>query len=147
MFDLILVPLDGSKRAEAILPHVQALAGCLGSELVLLQVVEPVLLPYDPQGYLPELDSKNTEERLSEARSYLEGIAKHFRAEGMNVRCRIESGAVVDTILELALTLKADLVAMASHGRTGLARAFYGSVADGVLHKTSLPLLVVRSIE
>ena len=146
MFDLILVPLDGSKRAESILAHVEALADCVGSEIVLMQVVEPILMPYDPQGYLPELDAERTANRRKEASDYLEGIAAPLQHKGYNVRTRIEEGSVVEAILEVCKMEKPRLIALASHGRTGLARAFYGSVTDAVLHQCTCPMLVVRSI-
>jgi nucleotide-binding universal stress UspA family protein len=146
MFDLILVPLDGSKRAEAILNQVKALANCMQSEVVLLQVVEPVLMPLDPQGYMPELDAERSELRCNEAAEYLERIAAELQREGIMARCRVEQGAVVDTILEICLQEKPGLIALASHGRTGLVRVFYGSVTDGLLHKAECPMLVIRSI-
>ena len=146
MFEIILVPLDGSKRAEAILPHVEALSHCVGAQVVLLQVIEPVLLPYDPQGYMPELDTEQTEVRRQEASAYLESVAAHLRQSGVEARSRIEEGPVVETILDLCQTEKPRLIALASHGRTGVSRAFYGSVTDGILHKCTCPLLVVRSV-
>jgi nucleotide-binding universal stress UspA family protein len=146
MFELILVPLDGSKRSEQILAYVEALAECVGSEVVLMQVVEPVLLPYDPQGYLPELDTERTSNRRKEATDYLEGIAVQLRHKGYNVRTRIEEGSVIEAILQVCQLEKPRLIALASHGRTGLARAFYGSVTDGILHQCTCPMLVVRSV-
>lgn len=146
MFDQILVPLDGSKRAEAILPHLEELAGCLHSRVILVQVIEPVLLPYDPQGYMPELDTVRTEQRHHEAADYLENVATRLRALGLDVQTRVEEGAVVESILEVCASEQASLIALASHGRTGLARVLYGSVADGLLHSTCAPLMVVRSV-
>ena len=146
MFDRILVPLDGSKRAEAILPHLEELACCLHSTLVLVQVVEPVMLPYDPQGYMPELDTARTEQRHQEAADYLESVAVRLRALGLEVQTRVDEGAVVESLLEICASEHASLIALASHGRTGLARVFYGSVADGLLHSTCAPLMVVRSV-
>jgi nucleotide-binding universal stress UspA family protein len=146
MFEIILVPLDGSKRAEAILPHVEALSQCVGAQVVLLQVIEPVMLPYDPQGYMPEMDVERTEARRQEASTYLEEVASRLKQAGMDVRTRIEEGSVVETILDLCEIDKPRLIALASHGRTGLSRAFYGSVTDGILHKCTCPLLVVRSV-
>lgn len=146
MFELILVPLDGSKRAEAILDHVKTLSHCLNSEVVLLQIIEPVLMPLDPQGYMPELDAERTELRRNEAIEYLEGIAAELERSGINVRTRVEQGTVVDTILDICQKERPHLIALASHGRTGLARAFYGSVTDGLLNKATCPMLVIRSI-
>ncbi len=146
MFDLILVPLDGSKRAEQILAHIKELAGCLHSQVLLLQVVEPILMPYDPQGYIPELDADRTSQRKLEAAEYLEATAVSLRQAGLEVRCRVEEGAVIETVLDICKVEKPRLIALASHGRTGLARAFYGSVTDGILHQCTCPMLVVRSL-
>lgn len=146
MYKMILVPLDGSKRAEAILEHVKTLAGCMQSEVVLLQVIEPILMPLDPQGYMPELDNERTELRYQEAVDYLQGIAEDLKNAGITVRTRVEQGAVLETILDICSLEKPHLIALASHGRTGLARAFYGSVTDGLIHKARCPMLVIRSM-
>jgi len=145
MFEVILVPLDGSKRAEKILPTIQELASCMQAQVVLVQVIEPVLMPYDPQGYLPELDAERTEQRRLEATEYLVKTAETLRANGLNVLTRVEEGPVVESILAICTMEKPKLIALASHGRTGLARVFYGSVTDGVLHQCTCPLLVIRS--
>jgi nucleotide-binding universal stress UspA family protein len=146
MFEVILVPLDGSQRAEKILPVIQELAGCIHAQVVLVQVIEPVLMPYDPQGYLPELDAERTEQRRQEAAEYLAKTADNLRENGLNVMTRVEEGPVVESILDICTEEKPKLIALASHGRTGLARVFYGSVADGILHQCTCPLLVIRSV-
>ena len=145
MYQKILVPLDGSTRAEAILPHVKDLVGCCQAEILLLHVIEPSVLyasPYDPS---PELNLAEYEGRSPEAEEYLSQLRAKFREEGISTNYRIEFGSVVSTILEVAEAEEADLIAMASHGRTGLSRAFSGSVASGVLHKIDRPLLLIRS--
>jgi nucleotide-binding universal stress UspA family protein len=146
MFKTIVVPLDGSKRAEAILPHVVEMGKCMNSQILLLQVIEPVLLPYEVHGYVPEMDARRTEEERTTAEDYLEDIARQFRQSGLTAFVRVEVGQVVETILEVCKIEGGQLIALASHGRTGLSRAFYGSIADGLLNRCTCPMLVVRSV-
>ena len=147
MYDTILVPLDGSKRAEAILPHVEQLAQRYEALVVLLQVVDLDLVTpgIGPDGAHVMLDATEIRRRTREAESYLAGWEGEFREKGIKVRSRVVHGCPVEAIIRAAEGEKADLIAMASHGRTGLARVFYGSVAAGVLHRVDRPLLLVRS--
>ena len=147
MYKTILVPLDGSKRAELILAHAEALAAAFGAKVVLLQVVEPSVSIVTPYDMVPYYDPKEAERMVTEAKGYLNGKEGELRARGIDVKSRIENGPVVAGILEVAESENADLIAMASHGRTGLGRVFYGSVAAGVLHKADRPLLLVRAEE
>ena len=147
MYKTILVPLDGSKRAELILAHAEALAAAFGAKVVLLQVVEPSVSIVTPYDMVPYYDPKEAERMVTEAKGYLNGKEGELRARGIDVKSRIENGPVVAGILEVAESESADLIAMASHGRTGLGRVFYGSVAAGVLHKADRPLLLVRAEE
>ena len=148
MYHCILVPLDGSKRAEAILPHVEELALRFRAKLVFLQVVEPPAILADSEvPYLEGLEGFQEEmKRLTrEAELYLRTISGQFREEGIQSKLHVSHGPVVDGILNAAESEEADLIALASHGRTGLSRIFYGSVAVGVLHRADRPLLIVRS--
>ncbi len=145
MYQSILVPLDGSLRAEAILPHVQALAACTGARVILLQVIEPGPIMADPQemhirAYFEELGR-----RTEQARSYLERQREALHASGLRVDTLVVQGSVVESIIAMAGQQDADLIAMASHGRGGLARVFYGSVAAGVLQRIDRPLLLIRA--
>ena len=74
-------------------------------------------------------------------------IEEVFRKEGIEVETRVSDGPAVATIINVAEHVDADLIAMTSHGRTGLARVFYGSVAAGVLHRIDRPLLLIRSLD
>jgi nucleotide-binding universal stress UspA family protein len=145
MYQTILVPLDGSKRAERILPHVEALALKFEATLILLQIVEPILLgasPYDTGAiYLAEEIDRRTEE----AKTYLAGMKNLLREKHIEAQTKVEYGPVVSTVLAVADEHNVDLIAMASHGRTGLARVFFGSVASGILNRAERPLLVVRA--
>ena len=148
MFRKILVPLDGSKRAEAILPHVEDLARRNEkSQVFLLQVVEPVPATLDMASPIPPLSPYLIDRVYKDARRYLERLQERLRKKGIQAHVHVSLGPVVGTIVDCAVRQKVDLVALASHGRTGLASFFYGSVAAGVLHRTDRPLLIVRSVQ
>jgi len=144
MYNTILVPLDGSKRAEAILRHVEDVAGRYGATVILLRVVEPVPLSVGLEGAYMVL-REESERRTEQAESYLAALQGEYREKGIEVQIRVVHGSPVEAITETAESEGADLVAMASHGRTGLPRVFYGSVAAGVLHRIDRPLLLIRS--
>jgi nucleotide-binding universal stress UspA family protein len=145
MYTRILVPLDGSPRAERILPHVEALAQKFGAKLVLVRVVEPIhigVAPHELGGlYIPEV----AEHLVQEAKTYLNSLQSQLRAKQIEAKTVIESGPVVSTLLAVADRENVDLIALASHGRTGLARVFYGSVAAGLLNQTDRPVLLIRA--
>jgi nucleotide-binding universal stress UspA family protein len=145
MYQTILVPLDGSKRAEAILRHVEALARRFGAQVVLLSVVEPIYPNIGTQAALGAHYEQCYEDRGEEARSYLSMECRRLRAKGIDARVDVSYGPVVGAILAAAERVEADLIAMASHGRSGLSQVFYGSVAAGVLHRIDRPLLLIRS--
>jgi nucleotide-binding universal stress UspA family protein len=141
----ILVPLDGSKRAEAILPHVEQLALASGAEVVLVRVIEPIPYVLGPEGAPLVPYEQELRQRRKDAETYMAARQDEFREQGIEVKASILQGPVVVAIIEAAETEGADLIAMASHGRSGLSQCFYGSVAAGVLHRVDRPLLVVRS--
>jgi nucleotide-binding universal stress UspA family protein len=147
MYRRILVPLDGSTRAEKILPHVEGLAKCLDGEVILLRVFEPDWSQVDYFGHPPEFYDALREDCRAEALDYLKLIQEDFLGRGLRVQVFAEEGAVVKTILSIAEREDVNLIAMSSHGRTGLSHVFYGSVAAGVLHQINRPLLLVRSEE
>lgn len=145
MYNTILVPLDGSKRAEAILQHVEELAQRYDARVVLLQVIEPPPVMAGPEYPHIELHQQALEQQENQAKSYLAGIQGEFREKGIRAQMHIAHGSVVGAILDAAEREGADIIAMASHGRSGLSRVFYGSVAAGVLHRVDRPLLLIRS--
>jgi nucleotide-binding universal stress UspA family protein len=83
--------------------------------------------------------------QIKETESYLTSLLEQFREEGINVQTLIGYGPVVKAILDAAKNENADLLAMASHGRSGLSRTFYGSISAGVLQRIDRPLLLIRS--
>ena len=145
MYNTILVPLDGSKRAEAILPHVEELAQRYDARVIFLQVVESIPIIVGPEGALVALRQEELERRTKQAGSYLAALQGEFRKKGIEARTRVAYGPVVEAIINAAEREGADLIAIASHGRSGLSQVFYGSVAAGVLHRVDRPLLLVRS--
>lgn len=147
MYERVLVPMDGSKRAERILPFVEKLASGFDSEVIFLQVIDINLLYTGPYTYLSEIEFGENETRRmkQEAKTYLETLQEKFEAKGIRARYFISEGSIVNTIINTAEREGANLIAMASHGRTGLARVFYGSIAAGVLHLIDRPLLIIRS--
>jgi nucleotide-binding universal stress UspA family protein len=147
MYKKILVPLDGSSRGEAILPHVAELAACFEAEIILLRVYEPDFSLVDPYGHPLEFYEALQEKWQDEVVAYLASVKEKLSQKGLRVRTLVEKGPVVSMIINVAERESADLIAMSSHGRTGLARVFYGSVAAGVLHQVDRPLLLVRAEE
>ena len=145
MYNTILVPLDGSRRAEAILPHIEEAAHRYNAKIVFLQVVTPAFSMTGTQPDQYELWVKANEQATQEAEEYLSALQGEFREKGIQAKTEIAYGAVIEAILTAAEREKADLIAMASHGRTGLEYVFYGSVAAGVLHRIDRPLLMIRS--
>jgi nucleotide-binding universal stress UspA family protein len=145
MYNTILVPLDGSKRAEEILRHVENLAQRYHAAVIFLQVeVCPTVIGYD--SIYPMLEQQTIEHQRQEMETYLAALQGEFREKGIEARTRIVRGPVVEAIIDAAEREGADIIAMASHGRTGLPQVFYGSVAAGVLHRVDRPLLLVRSL-
>jgi nucleotide-binding universal stress UspA family protein len=143
MYMRILVPMDGSARAEKILAHVEDLALKYGARVCLMQVVEPIVTVSSADVFIPEIDSFAA--KMENAQIYLNAVKQRLVEKGIDARTRVVSGSVVEGICQTAEIEKADLIAIASHGRTGAARVFYGSVAAGVLHRIDRPLLIIRA--
>lgn len=145
MYRKILVPLDGSKRAEVILKHVESIAHCYKAEVIFFGVVEAEPVVIAPGTVYPALDQQAHDQRVDEMGRYLVRIMESFQERSISVRMILAHGAVVDRIIATADDENVDLIAMASHGRTGLSRVFFGSVAAGVLNRIDRPLLLIRS--
>ncbi|MBW1852135.1 MAG: universal stress protein [Deltaproteobacteria bacterium] len=146
MYQTILVPLDGSKRAETILPHVEEMAGRYGAKVVLLKVDEPeILLEWDEVIDMDKYKEERARQR-KETESYLSSIQKKFRGKEIETQIFVKySSLVIKEILSTAENVGADIIAMASHGQSGATRTFYGSIAAGVLSNIDRPLLLIRS--
>ncbi|WP_300457081.1 universal stress protein [Desulfobacula sp.] len=145
MYQTILVPVDGSKRAEAILSHIEHLVKGNDAKVIFLKVEEePILLGRD-EVIDTEKYWKEYEAGIERSKAYLNTLKTMFREKGITVVTRVASGSVVRVILSVAAETGADLIAVATHGFSGLARVSYGSVAAGVLQAADIPILLIRS--
>lgn len=132
----ILVPIDGSELSASILPLAEDVATLFQSELVLLYTREPVRLPGPTFVPVPVVSPH-------EANAILERLAK--RVVGVPVRVRATDGPAASAILDVAETEGTDLVAMTTHGRSGVSRWAFGSVAEHVVRQCPCPILVKRT--
>jgi nucleotide-binding universal stress UspA family protein len=149
MYRHILVPLDGSPLAEQVLPHVHALAANEGTtKITLLRAVPPIFTTsVDYSGMLATTAADALETLEDEARAYLDNIANQFRAEGYSVQVEISAMPAAEAILDYADSQHADLVAIATHGRSGISRWVFGSVTQKVVQNCPVPVLVIRPRE
>jgi len=145
VFKQILVPLDGSPLAEAVLPHATVFAKAYGAQLVLMGVVDPAGLEVheDYQRYVSPLVERGQEW----FRLYLEEAADRRQREGVSTRTEVAVGPVPETISAYAERSSIDLIAMSTHGRSGPERWMLGSVTDRVLHHCHTPMLIIRPTE
>jgi nucleotide-binding universal stress UspA family protein len=146
-FRRILVPLDGSDVSEDVLEPALALARRTGAALVLLRVCTPVYVvgrPFAAPASV-RLDSGEVDRKQEQAKRYLEGLAAQLGADGQQVETAVvlrEQAA--PAILDFAVETGADLIAMATNGRSGWSRLALGSVADKVVRGSPLPVMVLR---
>ncbi|HSL52499.1 MAG TPA: universal stress protein [Candidatus Deferrimicrobiaceae bacterium] len=145
MYKRALVPLDGSPVAEAIIPFILDIAGPLDMEVDLLRVVEP-LAPMVIEGSR-HVEVEDIEARRTDAEEYLAPIAVELRNKGVKVESRVRRGNPAEEIVAAARETGADLIAMSTHGRGGLGRLVFGSVAQAVLRHVDMPVFLMRATE
>jgi nucleotide-binding universal stress UspA family protein len=165
----VLVPLDGSEFSRQILPVVHSYLSPESVTLVLLHVTTPMLLTTEKPAYAGVLDdgvwsggytaraqqldqqwslSAQERETYRMARQQeLEQIARQLRKQGYEVITEVHFGDVSERIVDYVNDMGIEMVAMATHGRTGLGRFVLGSVAEYVLHKLTIPILLLRAGE
>lgn len=149
MYNKILVPLDGSERAEAILPHVIQIAKSSDADILLLTILDPNVLNIELVSPMATVTFNRFHDGLAQlwddTKAYLNDKQTELWEHKLDVEHRMEYGPVVDTIARVAEEEDVDLVALASHGRSGLGHILYGSVASGILNRLDRPILVIKS--
>ena len=143
MYRRILVPLDGSKVAEGVLPHAKSLAYSEGAELILLTVAANPALDFAFSD--PGIAQSAVEEQEERSQKYIGEIENDLKVAGFKTSIVLRVGSVAETILEVAEELHVDVIAMSTHGRTGPARWLLGSIAERVVHNSKVPVLLIRA--
>jgi nucleotide-binding universal stress UspA family protein len=145
-YSTILVPLDGSPIAAQALDHAKLIGKATGATLLLLGAVPDVTDLITGVGdTLPLWMEEHLQEEKDRLSAYLETVAQQYAASGGAVRTKVVNGRAAEEILHTCTDEKADLIIMASHGRSGLQRLWYGSVATKVVNAAPVPLLVIHA--
>lgn len=148
MFSKLLIPLDGSALAEVALPAAIKLAQKFNSELVLFRVAHPPDMGLVGNAVPVELIMDLRYQSFQESLSYLTLHKEQLVAKGLSVSTKVVEGdSVADHILDLVDVLNIDTIVMSTHGRGGLSRWMYGSVADKVLRHCTIPIILIRVTE
>jgi nucleotide-binding universal stress UspA family protein len=155
MYQKIMVPLDGSELAECVLPHMESIAtGCGTPKVVFVRVVEPVHLPVAAVGDggpvltaddAAKMRKAEDERNKAEAREYLGSIIRRSKFGGATPQAEVIVGKPADSLAEYAKKNGVDLIVIATHGRSGVSRWVWGSVADRVMRSACVPVLMVRA--
>ena len=139
MYKKIMIPLDNSATDNVILDHIRPMVKLMGSQLVLIHVAD---------GYgarlQEELNLEDSEE-IKEDRAYLSKKQKELNQDGFQVKTILESGNPAEKIISMAEKENCDLIAMSTHGHRLLQDIVLGSVAENIRHRTSIPILMIRS--
>lgn len=143
MYKHILCTLDGSALAEKALPHAVALARAFAARLTLLRVVEVPPVPAMPELMTVEVDL--LPHLMAEAKQYIDRKVAEVREDYPTVGGQVVEGRAAEAIADYAADNDVDLIVMATHGRSGLSRLAFGSVADRVLRLAHCPVLLVRA--
>jgi nucleotide-binding universal stress UspA family protein len=146
MYSKILVPLDGSELSERALKPAFALAERFGADILLLRIAQPEealvsvppLIPYE-YGARPPTPRQSVEE----AEAYLDCIKLFWCESSARIHTQVAIGPPPKSIIDTAREQHADLIAMSTHGRSGISRLVYGSVAEAVLRGSSIPVLLI----
>jgi nucleotide-binding universal stress UspA family protein len=137
MYKAILVPLDGSKLAEAILPEIEKVASCMRARIILLRVCRAHVFPgKDP--------TEAEVEVVRNAEKYLATIVADLNSKGFDVELHVRYGDVAEEILNHSKRNEIDLISMSTHGRSGLGRWLLGSVAEKIVRHSEKPVLLLR---
>ncbi len=138
----ILVCLDGSPLAEAALPHAQMLASDEEAEIVLLRVSADPAAEFSFSD--PSIADNLIQDMEAETLAYMQSARGKLQRAGFRTSFLICQGAIAETILQTASEIKADVIVMSTHGRSGIQRWLLGSVADRVVTHSTTPVMLIR---
>jgi nucleotide-binding universal stress UspA family protein len=147
MYQKILVPLDGSELAECVLPHVEAMAGgCKVKDVVLARVVEPFRQPSGSDYSMrPEEIARIDAQSMAGADQYLKQVKAKMKLSRSTVATETLRGSPASELADYSTKNGVDLIVIATHGRSGVSRWVWGSVADRILRSACVPVLMVRA--
>jgi nucleotide-binding universal stress UspA family protein len=137
MYEKILVPLDGSEVAESIIPFVEKSATAHNSTIVLLRVVQIHTLP-------GQTDIEGESAAIRDAEEYLSRIEEDLKKKGFDVESHVRYGKDAEEIINFCDEPGIDIIAMSTHGRTGLGKWLLGSVAERIVRHCPIPTLLYR---
>ncbi|MFC2049908.1 universal stress protein [Chloroflexota bacterium] len=147
-FKKILIPIDGSPFSEASIPYVKELAKETSGEIILLRVSEPPVLPADRSPAIKPSWEEYRDILMAEiqrqAEEYLEGIKANIEKSGIKARSHAILGKAAESILQVTQKENINLIAMTTHGRTGVSRWVYGSVASRIVEESLQPVMLIR---
>ena len=154
----VLVPIDGSKESEQILPHVQHISQLYNAKIILVRVIpspnhKAAFVNLDkeikeeivPEHLLSQLGKHQELDRIKKAKNYLLNWRNQFREHDYEVEVNLLYGRPIDSIMAVAQESEADLIAMTSSAKAGLEQFFYGSVASGLLSRLARPMLIIHT--
>jgi nucleotide-binding universal stress UspA family protein len=149
MYKKIMVPLDGSELAECVFPHLETIVkGCESTEVIIVQAVEPISIPYGTE-VLQFASMKQVKafeiHQKTEAERYLKKVIARLKKRGVNAKAKVIYGKAGEALSDYATKNKVDLVIIATHGRSGISRWVWGSIADRLVRSVSVPVLMVRA--
>jgi nucleotide-binding universal stress UspA family protein len=151
MYERVLVPLDGSKVGEAALDHVERLLSKISpdvkTEVIIFQVLTSLthyVIAGEASVQVPYTD-KEIANITKKAKEYLSKATECLKNKGINIKTKVATGKAAEEIVKAADEFKVDLIAMSTHGRSGLSRLTFGSITDKVLRTAGMPVLVVRA--
>lgn len=146
MNNKVLVAIDGTGLSRLVIDSLSARVGPDETEVLVLQVLEPLIISVPPQtasGYAPEMGARNRE-RVGSAKKTLADAAGILRKAGFRVKTRVVESEITEGILATAAEWGANLIVVTSHARKGVAKFLHRSVAQGIVHRASCSVLVVK---
>lgn len=142
----IMVPLDGSMIGETAIPYAEALAQALGAKIVSFQALKPIAVTGGEGAAMPSaMQDQEDERRRTSALAYLDSMGKAFQKKGLSTSSAVSLGSPANQIIDYAVANAIDLIAMSTHGRSGIGRWVFGSVTDKVVHAGDTAVLTVRA--